>query len=788
MKYNNFLLFGYLFFFIALFSFLPERSSGLLGQTTQHKTHINIAVVRDGPTSDVAITKLIEPELLHLLGDDYAFNFVEAPQFNAQWDPNKFRSVVENALNDEKIDIILGVGAMITQEAASDDLVLTKPFVSTTLLTGDVPPLPFSMDDHSQKENLSLVILPTANDKDMEAFSKLIQFDTLHFGVPIEELNYLKNTLSKINDYSKEVGVTIIPVPISKDIKKTIAEIPVNSQAFYYLRTPRLSEGERKELIDSLISRKIPVFSGLGLEDIELGVFATNKPNMTQEVARRSAINLFRIIRGEQSSDLPVFLVSDFKLIINGKSAAKIGYYPDYNTRVSATIINREYLEGEVSELNLSDALKLAAESNASLSISSSEVQTSLQESNVARGFMFPQLGLSADYSHVGWTQFNQLVPENFAQFGVGISQMVFDDEVVSNFSAAGSQYEAAEFRYESDKLNIYLQAAQAYLNYVQSRLFHQIELDNLRLTESNLEIARMRVDVGQAGRDEVYRWTTELANRKGAVLIAENLIETSRITLNQVLGMNQDVNWMPEEIDVEPDEFYFLKGSFDEIFINHSNLQMFRGASIKYSLDSSPELQFLYKSIEAQEIQIGREKRSFFIPKFYADFNYGNNFWQNPDVPALDNSGFTFGLTARLPIFEGTSRIYRIQQKESVRNELTNTVTLTEQLIEQRTRTTIRNLESSFPNISLSKNAAENAKLYLGVVREKYANGIASITNLLEAQNSSFVANQNAISAVYIFLQDLAEYQRAISFFEDTKTQEEKDEFLNKFYEDMNK
>lgn len=776
---------GFIISILMIFYFTAPVT---ISQGSERNNTINIAVVRDGPTSHLEITELIKPELLHLLGDDYSFSFVESSDFNAQWDPNKFRSVVENALNDETVDIILGVGAMITQEAASDDLVLTKPFVSTTLLTGDVPPLPYSTEDYSLKENLILVILPTARDKDFEVFSKLIQFDTLHFAVPIEELNNLRNTLSKIDSYAKEIGIAIIPVPISKDLKKTIAELPVKSQAFYYLRTPRLSEGERKELIDSLISRKIPVFSGLGLEDIELGVFATNKPNMTQEVARRSAINLFRLIRGEQSSDLPVFLVSDFKLIINGKSAAKIGYYPDYNTRVSATIINREYLEGEVSELNLKDALNIAAESNASLSISSSEVQTSLQESNVARGFMFPQLGLSADYSHVGWTQFNQLVPENFAQFGVGISQMVFDDEVVSNFSAAGSQYEAAEFRYESNKLDIYLQAAQAYLNYVQSRLFHQIELDNLRLTESNLEIARMRVDVGQAGRDEVYRWTTELANRKGAVLIAENLIETSRITLNQVLGMNQDVNWMPEEIEVDPDEFYFLKGSFDEIFINRFDLQKFREASIKYSIENSPELQFLYKSIEAQEIQIGKEKRSFFIPKFYADFTYGNNFWQNPDVPALDNSGFTFGLTARLPIFQGTSRIYRIQQKESVRNELTNTVTLTEQLIEQRTRTTIRNLESSFPNISLSKAASENAKLYLGVVREKYANGIASITNLLEAQNASFIANQNAISAVYIFLQDLAEYQRAISFFEGTKTQEEKDEFLNKFYEDMSK
>jgi outer membrane protein TolC/ABC-type uncharacterized transport system substrate-binding protein len=770
--------------FLLIFYFATSVS---VSQTLKSNESINIAIVRDGPTSDVQITKLIEPELKHLLGDDYAFNFIEAPGFNAQWDPNNFRSVVQNALNDETVDILLGVGAMVTQEAANDDLVLTKPFVSTTLLTGDVPPLPYSKEDYSQKENLSLIILPTAKDKDVVVFSKLIQIDTLHFGVPIEELNNLRNLSSKIDNYSKQIGVAIILVPITKDIENTLAEIPKKSQAFYYLRTPRLTESERKELIDSLIARDIPVFSGMGREDIELGVFATNKPNMNQEVARRTAINLFRLIRGEKATDLPVFLVSDFRLIINGKTAVKIGYYPDYDTRVSATILYREYLEGDVREINLKDALNLAAEGNTSLSIASSEVQTSLEESRVARGFLFPQLGLNADYNHIDWNGFNQLVPENFAQFGVGISQMVFDDEVISNFSSAGSQFEAAEFRYESDKLDIYLQAAQAYLNYVQARLSHQVELDNLRLTESNLNIARMRVDVGQAGRDEVYRWTTELANRKGAVLIAESSIEEARIALNQVLGLSQDINWSPETIEVEPDEFYFLKASLNEIFINRLRLQNFREASIKQSLENSPELQFLYKSIEAQETQIGKEKRSFFIPKIYADFNYGNNFWQNPDVPALDKSGFTFGLSAFLPIFEGTSKIYRIQREESVRNELTNTVSLTEELIEQRTRTTIRNLESSFPNISLSKTASENAKLNLEVVREKYANGIASITDLLSAQNSSFIADQNSISAIYTFLRDLVLYQRAISFFTVTKTQEETDEFIKKFNQDMN-
>jgi outer membrane protein TolC len=524
----------------------------------------------------------------------------------------------------------------------------------------------------------------------------------------------------------------------------------------------------------------------LGLPDIKLGVLATNKPDMVRESARRVSINLFRLIRGEKVADLPVLLVTDFKLQINGKTAAKLGYYPDYDIRVSATIFNREYLEGEVRELNLKEALILAAEGNTSLTVSSSELQTVLQESKVVQGFLFPQLGLQANYHYVDWNQINELIPKNRANFGVNISQMVFDDEVISNLSSANSQYEASEYRFESDKLDIYFDAGISYLNYVQSRLFHQINLDNLRLTEGNLEIAKMRVDVGDAGRDEVFRWETELANRKADVLEAEAVIEEFRIALNQVLGLNQSINWMPEEMHEKLDDYYFFQSNFEGIFEGRNKFENFMTSSINYSLLSSPELQFLYKTIEAQDIQIGQEKRSFFLPRIYADFNYGNNFWQNPDVPQLDQSGFNVAVSARIALFEGTSKIHRIQREESVLKELTNTVNLTKELIEQRTRTSIRRLQSSFPNISYFKSAAESAKLNLGVVREKYANGIVNITELLDAQNSSFIADQNSISSIYNFLRDMIEYQRAISFFEATKTQEEKDEFMEMFNEEM--
>ena len=100
-------------------------------------------------------------------------------------------------------------------------------------------------------------------------------------------------------------------------------------------------------------------------------------------------------------------------------------------------------------------------------------------------------------------------------------------------------------------------------------------------------------------------------------------------------------------------------------------------------------------------------------------------------------------------------------------------------QFVEQRTRTSIRNIESSFPSIKFSISAAENAQKNLDVVQDKYRQGIEFITRLLEAQSTSFIADQNAAASTYTFLIDLLNFQRAISWFEVEKSAEEKAELV---------
>jgi outer membrane protein TolC len=718
-------------------------------------------------------------------GDQVKFKI--SSEYNAKWNPENFKKVITAAMKDREVDYLLGLGILVTQAAADPNFQLTKPFLSATILNGDIPQLEYSKDDYSLKKNLSVIIQPQDIERDIEVFNGLKKFKRLHVGIGEEILNNLKEISAILRNYSEIYKTEIIPVPISKDVQQTLNNIDAATEAFYLSAIPRLSNSDRIALIEGLNNRAIPTFSALGPSDLELGVLATNNPDVQLELVRRVALNLFHLIEGARTKDLPVFLIADSKLQINAKTAVAIGYSPNFETRVSATFIYPEAFQQKAPKLSFRDIVKMAEEGNKNLFISQAQTETIRKEKSIARSPMLPQLGLNGSYSYFDNKAVGILFPEQLTQLGVSLRQMIYDDEVISNYRSAGRLTEAAEYQNKSTLLDVYLEAEQSFLRYVQAQLIHSIQVSNLRLTEGNLDIAKMRVEVGHSGQDEVFRWKAELANRKTLVLSTEAFTENQRFTLNQILGMDQSIIWQPEEIDVDPDNFDWLNGQFTSVFESTELISEFTNGLLSYSLESAPELDLLRKQQEAQEISLSQRKRSFYLPKFGADFNYGRNLNQYPAEPMLGKNQYEVGITASLPIFEGTRRYHDIERQRSILKEINSRIQLAEELVEKRVRISVRNLEASFPNIKYTYEAFENARKNFEVVREKYANGIVNITDLLEAQNANFRAEQESVSAMYSFLLDLVGLQRAISFFPETKSQKEIDEFKQTMQQYLN-
>ena len=87
--------------------------------------------------------------------------------------------------------------------------------------------------------------------------------------------------------------------------------------------------------------------------------------------------------------------------------------------------------------------------------------------------------------------------------------------------------------------------------------------------------------------------------------------------------------------------------------------------------------------------------------------------------------------------------------------------------------------------NIRLSPNlAADAARQNLELVADAYRRGVLSIQDLLDAQNAALVADQRAANAVYDFLMDLENAQRAISLFMFMSTPAEMQQWFKEFQE----
>ena len=306
------------------------------------------------------------------------------------------------------------------------------------------------------------------------------------------------------------------------------------------------------------------------------------------------------------------------------------------------------------------------------------------------------------------------------------------------------------------------------------------------------MNIARMREEVGHSGKDEVYRWQAEVAGQKGILITSESSVEKQLVTLNQLMGIDQDKGWRAEEIDVFEAEFFFLNTKIDKLFQSRNTYEKFKEYVIQFGLESAPELKSIDKNIEGYDILLGQRKRSYFLPVVGFKFNYDNIFYNDPENSNTGNSfgsgGYYLGFNAKLPLFEGSSKIYDVKRQEAFLYKLDRQKALINELVEKRLRNSFFSIESSFPNIMFRREAAENTKKNLDLVREKYVNGIVNITDLLVAQSANFVAEQAVAVAVHKFLMDMILLQRSIAFMEEEKSEEEKTQLLKDINDYINK
>jgi outer membrane protein TolC len=148
---------------------------------------------------------------------------------------------------------------------------------------------------------------------------------------------------------------------------------------------------------------------------------------------------------------------------------------------------------------------------------------------------------------------------------------------------------------------------------------------------------------------------------------------------------------------------------------------------------------------------------------------------------PQVNELNLSLGLSVSLPVFTGGSRfVQRAQAREELDGLTAQRDALAER-IEQRIRTALHRAGSSFAGIGLARDGADAAHNNLDLVTDSYARGVVSVVELLDAQNAALVADLAAATAVYTFLLDIMEVERAGASFSFFLTDAEREDLFQR-------
>lgn len=241
-------------------------------------------------------------------------------------------------------------------------------------------------------------------------------------------------------------------------------------------------------------------------------------------------------------------------------------------------------------------------------------------------------------------------------------------------------------------------------------------------------------------------------------------------------------------------DQMLFTEEDFLRYTENRQTFKVFRKFMVEEGLKVSPELAGLNAAIKAQERILRSASNSFWLPtvavqgelsnifsKGGAGSDRGFNLPSPFQFPEIDDTSWSVGLNLSFPLFKGGEKA-AVQAK--AQKELERLRLLREALIErtgQRIHSAFHLTGASYINIEQARKAAEAANRSLAVVQDAYAQGAVSILHLLDAQNAAFNADQVAANAVYDFLIELMQMERATGRFEFFMSVDERQAFLER-------
>ena len=366
----------------------------------------------------------------------------------------------------------------------------------------------------------------------------------------------------------------------------------------------------------------------------------------------------------------------------------------------------------------LRDALVSAYETNPTLTAQREILKATDATVAIAKAAGRPQVsatvGLNKDLSRSGILEAGGNGPT--MSVGADVSYPLFNGGSVRNsVRAAETRVEAGRATLTGVEGDVFTQAVTAYMNVIRDRAIVELNQNNVKVLETNLQATRDQFQIGNLTRTDVAQSEARLQLGRSQLASAQGQLTASESTYRQVIGH------APGDL-APPPPLPPLPTTADE--------------AVRIALADNPDLVSVTRQAVAAgyDVNVARASR---LPTLSA---VGSGTFV--DQVAGSTSGLprtgtqtTVGLSANIPLFQGGLPAARIRQAQAQQGQAFEQVVGTERAVVETTRADFAAYEAAQREIQAQTVAMQANQLALEGARAEQTVGTRTVLDVLNAE-----------------------------------------------------
>jgi outer membrane protein TolC len=290
-------------------------------------------------------------------------------------------------------------------------------------------------------------------------------------------------------------------------------------------------------------------------------------------------------------------------------------------------------------------------------------------------------------------------------------------------------QSQAAQQGMHRTQQEIVFNTAGAFLNELLARESVRVAQAALDAATADLARAQSRQEQGLTVPSDVLSAQVQLSQAKEDLIRAQNAVAIAQASLNVAMGLPEDA---PNEIEGDLKEVSFESGALSE--------------RQEKALVTRPDY---------QQAKIGKERTTNGVNAARAEFLPKINLFSSWEVDsqtfaARAGNNWAAGATLSFNIFDGGANRARLaesrareRQARALQDQMASAVRL-------QVREAFLNVNAARQRVEASRESASQAQESLRILQNRYETGLATITDLLQAETMRTAAQQRFLNAVF--------------------------------------